>query len=55
MQCFHFLLPDLLGVQDSFKAVVELLRESNITRFPARVAADTERLLRELAIDHLRP
>jgi DNA ligase 4 len=55
MQHFHFLLPDLLGIQDSFEAVVELLCEPTIARFLARVAEDTERLLRELAIDHVRP
>jgi DNA ligase 4 len=37
------------------EAVVEVLREPTIARLPARVAVDTERLLRELAIDHLRP
>jgi DNA ligase 4 len=55
MHRFHFLLPDLLGIQDSFEAAVELLRQPTIARIPARVAADTERLLRELAIDHVRP
>ena len=55
MRCFHFLLPNLLGVQGSLTAVVELLYEPTIAGFPARVTGDTERLLRELAIDHLHP
>jgi DNA ligase 4 len=55
MQNFHFLLPDLLGFQDSFEAVVELLREPTIARILVRVTEDTERLLRELAIENLRP
>lgn len=54
MQYFHFHLPDLLNVQDSFEAVVKLLCESIIARIPVRVTADTECLLRELVIDHMR-
>ena len=55
MHRFHFLLPDLLGIQDSFEAAMELLRQPTIARIPVRVAEDTERLLRELAIGHVRP
>lgn len=35
MQHFHFHLPDLLGIQDSFEAAVELLREPTIIRISA--------------------
>lgn len=54
MHHFYFLLSDLLRIQDSFEAVVELLREPTIARISIRVFEDTERLLRELTINHLR-
>jgi hypothetical protein len=34
---------------------MKLLREPTITRFPARVTSDSERPLRELAVEHLHP
>ncbi len=55
MQRFHFLLPNILGFQDSFAAVVELLNKPVIVKIPARVTRDAECLLRELAIDHTCP
>lgn len=42
MQCFHFLLPDLLGFQNSIQAAVKLLDGSMIKRTPPRVAKDVE-------------
>lgn len=39
MQRFHFLLPDLLGFQNSFEAAVKLLCGATVSRMPVQVAS----------------
>lgn len=53
MQCFHFLLPDLLAFQNTFETAVKLLQRPTIRRMPARVTNDVEHLLRQTAVNEL--
>ena len=53
MQQFHFLLPHLLGFQNSFEAVVKLLHKPTICCMPYRVAKDAEGPLKEIADSEL--
>jgi hypothetical protein len=46
---FHFLLPDLLRLQNSFEAAVNLLDEPTIRCMPFRVAKDADDVSREIA------
>jgi DNA ligase 4 len=55
LRCFHFLLPDLLMVQDSFDAAMEMLRDGPLKKFPARPDRINETALRLDAAKHLRP
>lgn len=52
---FHFLLPDLLRFQDSFKAALEMLQVSSISEFPPRPAREHEYLLRLCVAEKLAP
>ena len=55
MRRFHFLLPDILGFQNSFKAAVQLLQSPTIRRMPIRVASDVEELPKQSVVVTLRP
>jgi DNA ligase-4 len=55
MRRFHFLLPDILGFQNSFEAAVQLLQSPTIRRMPTRVANDVEELLKQSVAVNLRP
>jgi DNA ligase 4 len=52
---FHFLLPDLLRVQDSFEAAVHMLRDGPLRAFPSRPDKNSEMVWRINAAEHLRP
>jgi DNA ligase 4 len=52
---FHFLLPNLLAVQNSFEAAVELINKPTIYCMPFQVARDAKDALREIANHKLRP
>jgi len=47
MRRFHFLLPDILRFQNSFKTAVQLLQSPTIRLMPTRVASDVEELLKQ--------
>jgi DNA ligase 4 len=55
MRRFHFLLPDILGFQNSFEVAVQLLQLPTIRRMPTRVANDVEELLKQSVAVNLRP
>jgi hypothetical protein len=46
MRRFHFLLPDILGFQNSFEAAVQLLQSPTIRRMPTRLCKPGEQLYR---------
>ncbi|KAK2814012.1 hypothetical protein FQN50_000416 [Emmonsiellopsis sp. PD_5] len=53
LRSFHFLLPDLLLLQDSFPAAVGLLGGDPIREFPSRPQPEYARLLSSLASSHM--
>ncbi|KAF2190305.1 hypothetical protein K469DRAFT_723135 [Zopfia rhizophila CBS 207.26] len=55
MQKFHFLLPNVLGFQNSFEAAVRILSGTSIQRIPAQPTIALEDLLKEVAIRRLTP
>jgi hypothetical protein len=55
MQCFHFLLPDLLDFQKPIQATVKLLDGFMLKRRQYSVARDVEGLLRHYTVKQLRP
>ncbi|KAK0286673.1 hypothetical protein LTR35_002034 [Friedmanniomyces endolithicus] len=53
---FHFLLPDLLRFQSSFKSAISLLKEQPLLRqLPERPDPRSERLHRQMAASAIRP
>ncbi len=55
MRQFHFLLPDLLSLQNSFEAAVNLLNEPTIRSMPFRVARDTNNISRKITATEVKP
>ncbi|KAK2796790.1 hypothetical protein FQN51_009014 [Onygenales sp. PD_10] len=53
LRSFHFLLPDLLLLQDSFPAAVGLLSREPIRQFPSRPQPEYAKLLSSLASSHM--
>lgn len=55
MQKFHFLLPNVLGFQNSFEAAVRILSGTSIRRMPAQPTIAVELSLRDKAARRLKP
>lgn len=55
MQCFHFLLSNLIDFQNSIQAAVELLNGFMIKRISSRVIKDLEDPLRDCRVKQLSP
>ncbi|KAH8726655.1 hypothetical protein GQ44DRAFT_705309 [Phaeosphaeriaceae sp. PMI808] len=55
MQKFHFLLPDILGFQNSFEAAVRMLSGTLIRRMPTQPTTILEFSLRDKAARKLKP
>ncbi|KAJ5181285.1 Nucleic acid-binding OB-fold [Penicillium cf. griseofulvum] len=52
---FHFLLPQLLQLQDSFDGVLEMLASDPISHFPPNPDPQAARSLGIIALQHMRP
>ncbi|KAI1615402.1 DNA ligase, partial [Exophiala viscosa] len=55
LQRFHFLLPDLLAVQNSFDAAVEILEHDNIKALPYNPVGQSRDVYLGLCAAHIRP
>ena len=55
LQCYHFLLPSLLRVQNSFGAAIQYLGGEIIKKMPFRPAKDVEMLLIASAFHDIKP
>ncbi|KAI3225543.1 hypothetical protein DTO012A9_8740 [Penicillium roqueforti] len=52
---FHFLLPQLLQLQNSFEGALEMLASDPINNFPPNPDPQTARSLNAIALQHMRP
>ncbi|KAJ5837073.1 DNA ligase ATP-dependent N-terminal [Penicillium robsamsonii] len=52
---FHFLMPQLLQLQNSFEGALEILASDPINQFPPNPNPQTARSLATIALQHMRP
>ena len=55
MEQFHFLLPDLLAIQDCFGAAMEILNRAELVQLPRRVSKTDAAVLKRRLTGHLTP